>query len=601
MLTFDVSGSMAADDVEPTRLDAAKALARDDGRAPAGRASSSASSRSATPASPSWSRPARRPRCSRAIDRLVPTAGTSLGRRDPRRARRDRGARAATPTEYYSNRSPDPTAAPDAGPAGQPDAPPRSSCSATARTRPPDPLAARRPPPTRASGSSRSASARPRARPRGGGVPRPHGATRHAPPVAEGTAGSYLPADDEEAVSSVFAELAREIVVADARSIEVTALFAGARAAAVRRGGALSLARTEAAMILLSGARCSSCSCWSRSSCGLYAGRAAGGGPRPRATRASRSSTPPARSAAAGGATCRSRCSLAAIAALVLAMARPTAVVAVPDHRTHDRPRARRLAEHVRVGHRADPARGRAGRGVDFVSQQAAGTRIGLVGVQRVRGGDPGADRRPGRRDRGDRQPADGPRDGGRQRDPERDRRDRRGRPQRRASTGHGRPGTEPPPVADGAYEPDVIVLLTDGATNAGIAPKTRRSRRGPRAARVHDRVRDRAGRRRSARCAPQFVGREPGAGGAGSFGGRWVRRRRPFRRGIDEDALIEVADLTGGTYSPAESAASSRSSRAADVDHHAPRARGARVGFVGSGPLAAGGVLLGRAWRPLP
>ena len=34
-----------------------------------------------------------------------------------------------------------------------------------------------------------------------------------------------------------------------------------------------------------------------------------------------------------------------------------------------------------------------------------------------------------------------------------------------------GRPGAEPPPVAAGAYAPDIIVLLTDGANNAGPLP----------------------------------------------------------------------------------------------------------------------------------
>ena len=54
--------------------------------------------------------------------------------------------------------------------------------------------------------------------------------------------------------------------------------------------------------------------------------------------------------------------------------------------------------------------------------------------------------------------------------------------------------------------------------------------------------------------CAPQFVGREPGSVGPDPFGGGGFGGGR-FRRGIDEEALIEVAELTGGTYSPAESA----------------------------------------------
>ena len=60
--------------------------------------------------------------------------------------------------------------------------------------------------------------------------------------LAEGTAGSYLPADDEEAVSSVFGELAREIVVRT-EDIEVTALFAGAATALFVAAGLVSLLR----------------------------------------------------------------------------------------------------------------------------------------------------------------------------------------------------------------------------------------------------------------------------------------------------------------------------------------------------------------------
>ena len=34
-----------------------------------------------------------------------------------------------------------------------------------------------------------------------------------------------------------------------------------------------------------------------------------------------------------------------------------------------------------------------------------------------------------------------------------------------------GRPGTAPEPVLEGAYVPDIVVLLTDGANNAGTPP----------------------------------------------------------------------------------------------------------------------------------
>ena len=59
--------------------------------------------------------------------------------------------------------------------------------------------------------------------------------------------------------------------------------------------------------------------------------------------------------------------------------------------------------------------------------------------------------------------------------------------------------------------------------------------------------------------CRAQFLGREPGGGnfGGGFGGGGFGGPGGPggFRRGIDEDTLQRVADATGGTYFPAESA----------------------------------------------
>ena len=40
-------------------------------------------------------------------------------------------------------------------------------------------------------------------------------------------------------------------------------------------------------------------------------------------------------------------------------------------------------------------------------------------------------------------------------------------------STGEDRPGVEPPPVTPGAYAPDIIVALTDGASNYGPDRRT--------------------------------------------------------------------------------------------------------------------------------
>ena len=86
MITFDVSASMAATDLPPTRMEAAQAIARTSSSS-SRRASSSASSRSATPASRSTHRPATRPTSSRRSTGSTPSRGTS------RRAGADRDAR----------------------------------------------------------------------------------------------------------------------------------------------------------------------------------------------------------------------------------------------------------------------------------------------------------------------------------------------------------------------------------------------------------------------------------------------------------------------------------------------------------------------------
>jgi Ca-activated chloride channel family protein len=76
------------------------------------------------------------------------------------------------------------------------------------------------------------------------------------------------------------------------------------------------------------------------------------------------------------------------------------------------------------------------------------------------------------------------------------------------------------------------------------------------------------------------------------------------FRARLDEDTLKAIAEVTGGTYSPAESA-----SELGDVFANLPTTLITKrepvevsVGFVALGGLLAGiGRLLGRAWRPLP
>ena len=243
MLTFDVSGSMAATDVEPSRLDAAKALARTMvERQPAGVvigvvAFSDAGLAVLDPTG-------EKAEVLTAIDRLVPTRGTSLGQGILAALDAIQRANADTPAEYYSNRSPEPTASPDPVPAGSRTAAAIVVFSDGENTAPPDPL----------DGARAAADAGIRIVALGVGTDagmtlevegfRVHTARdEHLLRVlAEGTAGSYLPADDEEAVSSVFGELARELVVRT-EDIEVTALFAGLATALFVAAGLVSLLR----------------------------------------------------------------------------------------------------------------------------------------------------------------------------------------------------------------------------------------------------------------------------------------------------------------------------------------------------------------------
>jgi len=162
-------------------------------------------------------------------------------------------------------------------------------------------------------------------------------------------------------------------------------------------------------------------------------------------------------------------------------------------------------------------------------------------------------------------------------------------------------PGTAPAPVPQGDYAPDIIVLLTDGASNTGTPPLDAAQQAADRGVRVYTIGFGTAnGGALSPTCAPQFVGREPGGGAFGGGGGGGGG----FPRGIDEATLKQIAAMTGGTYHPAETA-----SQLDSVFQNLPtnlitehQVTEISVAFVGFGALfAALAILLGRAWRPLP
>jgi len=109
------------------------------------------------------------------------------------------------------------------------------------------------------------------------------------------------------------------------------------------------------------------------------------------------------------------------------------------------------------------------------------------------------------------------------------------------------------PQLPRGAYAPAIIVLLTDGASNAGPLPVDAASEAAARGVRVYTigfGTNDPNSERPP--CGIQFLGNEPNDPfGFGGFGGGGAG----FRRAIDEQTLMAVADATGGEYYPAASA----------------------------------------------
>jgi len=147
-----------------------------------------------------------------------------------------------------------------------------------------------------------------------------------------------------------------------------------------------------------------------------------------------------------------------------------------------------------------------------------------------------------------------------------------------------------PTPVPQGDYAPDIVVLLTDGASNTGIDPLVAAQEAADRGVRVYTIG---FGTANGGAMGPTcFRGREPGngfgGGGGGGFGGGFQK----------------IADMTGAKYYPAESADQLNSVFESlplnlVVKHQATEVSFA---FVSLGALLAGlGLILGRAWRPLP
>lgn len=107
-----------------------------------------------------------------------------------------------------------------------------------------------------------------------------------------------------------------------------------------------------------------------------------------------------------------------------------------------------------------------------------------------------------------------------------------------------------PSPSSADEFVPHIIVLLTDGASNAGPLPLTAAQQAVERHVRVYTIGFGTTNNSSPMNCGDQFP--EDPFGGGGGFGPQFGGG---FRREIDEETLTQIADLTGGTYYAATSA----------------------------------------------
>ena len=162
--------------------------------------------------------------------------------------------------------------------------------------------------------------------------------------------------------------------------------------------------------------------------------------------------------------------------------------------------------------------------------------------------------------------------------------------------------GIQPTRVPKGAYAPDIIVLLTDGVSNSGPLPLDAAQQAVDRGVRVYTIG---FGTERGAEfpnCGQQFLGGGGGGSGGRQFGGGGGNGG--FRRGIDEDTLKQVSDMTGGAYYAASSAG-----ELVNVFQNLPtylitKHETTEISFIFTAIgalLAALAVTLSLLWHPLP
>ncbi len=120
-----------------------------------------------------------------------------------------------------------------------------------------------------------------------------------------------------------------------------------------------------------------------------------------------------------------------------------------------------------------------------------------------------------------------------------------------------GGEGDAPLPLQEGLYQPDIIVVLTDGANSRGPLPLDAAQQAADRQIRVYTIGFGTTNPERMV-CSPQQLGSDAFEGGFGNFGpNSFSGGGGGFRRFlvIDEPTLQGMADLTGGAYYRAEDA----------------------------------------------
>jgi Ca-activated chloride channel family protein len=161
----------------------------------------------------------------------------------------------------------------------------------------------------------------------------------------------------------------------------------------------------------------------------------------------------------------------------------------------------------------------------------------------------------------------------------------------------------QPRTLSEGEYTPDIIVVLSDGASNSGPEPLEAARQATERGVRVYT-IGYGTTSGGAMNCGDRFDEQffPGGQGFGGGFGSGFGGGR--FRRGIDEETLMGIAEMTGGEYYSATSAGELH-----EVFRQLPtylitkeERSEVSVAFSAAGLLLAGlAIALSMVWHPLP